>query len=279
MVSKRTGTILWTAGAIVGLLWLVVVGLLVAGYVAGEQPAPESGPQIDHSEAPSEVAADALAQLDYRDHTSELWYFRKNYTAGTVSGGIVLRLHVEHSERRLRMISWGTRTLGVDNQTITPDETPGHVLFGNDDYYRWQKNSRTGVWRRIPRRGVVYPDSVEDFTSNGGIAELRSSSPTVVTDNESVLAVRVTDSAVLTRFSLLGYYDRNASATIVVSKGENPHLERVTFRNRTGEETFTETIYVRNVGNATAPRPEPAPSVSVTEILARIARGLGRLFG
>lgn len=270
---------LWTVGAIVGALWLVVAGLLVTGYVAGEQASVESGPQIDHSEAPGEVAADALAQLGHRDHTSELWYFQKNHTTGAVSGGIVLRLHVEHSERRLRMASWGTQTFGADNETITPDRAPGHVLFGNDDYYRWQKNPRSGVWRRIPRRGVVYPDSVENFNPNGGIAELRDSSPTVVTDNESVLAVRVTDSAVLTQFTLLGYYDRNASATIVVSKGENPNLERVTFRNRTGEETFTETIYVRNVGNATAPRPEPAPSVSATEILARIARGLGRLFG
>lgn len=268
------------AGTLLAAFWLVVFGLLVAGYIAGAQPTLADGPEIDHSDPPNEVAADALRQLQYRDHTMEHWFFTDNQTTGARSGGILFRIHVQHSERRYRMIMWGDTTLPTmsDNETavVTPDQQPpDYELFGNDNFYRWQWNSELTYWMRN-RRAPMY-DEINDLSIGHTRSAVSNASGTVVADNESVLAVRVTDPEALSRIDdQFGRYGRNSSMTVVVAKGENPHLTRVTLRNHTA--AVEETIYIRNVGTATAPRPEQLPPVAATETAVRISRGLDELF-
>lgn len=274
MVSDRVETGLWTVGAVLGALWLVLVGLLVAGYVAGAHPTPDPGPKIDHSEPPNEVVVDAFRQLRTRDHTAELWFFDRNRTTGTTTGGIIYRVHLERSERRYRMVSWGTTTFATERGVVTSKRSPDYVIFGNDNFYVWQQNPENGRWER--RRGSPY-DSVDDYVVSEVDDAFVDASGTVVADNESALVVRVTNPEALARIGGIGYYERNASATVAVTKGENPHVERITLRNRTAG--IVETTYVNNVGTATAPRPEPAPPVTVTETVVRTVRGLRELFG
>lgn len=262
------------AGTLVAALWLIVLGLLVAGYVAGAPPEQADSPEIDHSEPPNEVAADALQQLQYRDHTSEHWVFIHNRTANTTRGGIVFRVHFQHSERRLRFAVWED-SLDTERSAVSPDSEPNYVLFGND-FYKWQQNSNPDYWTRNPS-GFTY-NKASQSSIWGANTVFRNASATVVANNESVLAVRVTDSEALSRVDdQFGRYGRNSSMTVVVAKGENPHLTRVTLRNRTA--AIEETIHVRNVGTATAPRPEPLTRVTATETIARIDHGLDELFG
>lgn len=275
-MNERAKSGLWAVGAVLGALWLVLLGLLVAGYVAGAQPTSDAGPEIDHSEPPNEVAVDALRRLRTRDYTAELWVFEHNRTLGTTSGGIVHRIHLQHSERRYRMISWGTTTFTTESGVITPDQSPDYAVFGNDNFYIWQRNPKTKSWERR-RRGSRYADM-----NGGGLGDTNEAfadAPgTVLADNESVLVVRVTNPDALARVDHgFSRYKHNASVTVVVTKGANSHVERITFRNRTlGVE---ETTHIDDVGTATAPRPEPAPPVTVTETVVRITRGLRELFG
>lgn len=271
-------TAAWVIAGVLGTAVLLATTLAVVGFIAGGPTDYGEPPSVDSGEPPGEVAADALAQLAHRDHATERWLSARNHSTDQVRGGVVWRVSVEHSERRIRMTSWGTATLGADpGETVTPDRTPGVELFGNANYYRWQRQPGDGTWSRVFTGGMNYDRT--RFLPVESVAPLREGSWTVATENDSALVVRSDDASVTSAFSTIYRFRQNATATVVVSKGADPVVRRVTLRNDTGRVTQSETFVVREVGPATAPRPEPAPPVSVTETLARVAVGLERLFG
>lgn len=257
----------WTLGALLGALALVSAAILAAGYVAGAPRDPGTGPTVDLAEPPGEVVADALADLRYRDHVLEWHLVVTNRTAGTSQGGLAFRAHIEHSERRVRLRVWPTAL------STPPDDRGLSTVFFGTDALKYEGTPERGHWARIVDGGVRYDE--------GGVADL-GMRPAVlrnatwaVSENESALVLRQTDPAVLRRTRPNENYRRNASMTVVVAKGEDPRLRRVTFVNRTAG--ARETFVVREYGTATAPRPNGVPPVTVTEVLARSVRGLERL--
>ncbi len=276
--GRRTRTAAWVAVGVLGTAVLLAAALAVAGYVAGGPTDYDEPPAVDHAEPGGEVAADALAQLAYRDHTTERWVSVRNRSTDRAKRGVVRRVTVEHSERRVRMTSWGTATLGAEpGETVTTNRTPGFELFGNRLYYRWQRRPGDGTWERVFTSGRNYDR--HRFLPVESVEPLRGASWTIVAENDSALVVRTGDSRATAAFATLFRYREDATATVVVAKGPNPHVTRVSLRNRSGPRVQTETFAVREVGSATAPRPEPAPPVSVTETVARVVVGLERLFG
>ena len=95
-VRRRVGIVL--VALVLGCLVVAAVG-----YAIGPDPGVQSVPMVDTDERPAEVVADAATQLHVRDHTWNLRLWERNLTTGSVSGGILWQMRVQHSQNRIRI--------------------------------------------------------------------------------------------------------------------------------------------------------------------------------
>lgn len=256
----------WGLAGIVGVLWLLLLALLVVGFVLGT-PGDGQTRTVEFDEPTAEVVADAVSKFRARDYTLELWFRNTNYNRGTRSGGIILRADVERSAGEIRLEQWRGALTGTE--TTLPSD-PHTEIFGAG-FASWRRPTGAEYWVRTSQRGGVSGSGdVVPFDP----ARIRGTTPTVVTDNETVLVVRFDDASALTGQQEAG----NTTARVVITKGSDPHVRQVRTVTRTRTTTRTWLYRVSNWETAEARRPAAVPAVTLSELLARIGRGLGRLF-
>ena len=251
--------------------WLLLLALLVAGFVVGPAP-PEDPPSIDADDPPATVAANALAQLDARDHTLERWLYRENATTGAVSGGILYRITIEHSAGEVRVRNYpGALASG---EWTTPSAY-SYRFFGT----RIVKYQRIGdgPWRRVVGGGFVYDKGARSLARYA--PAVRRANVTVATENATHLVLSITESRVVDRFA--GFSPaRNVSddtVRLVVRKGSTPHLQRAVYRGRTDDGVYRERHVIRNFGSAEARPPDGVPGTGASDAIARTVLGVERI--
>lgn len=265
----------WTVTGFSTLLsigWLVLLALFLAGFVVGPAP-PDEPPAIDTGESPSNVAADALAQLEVRDHTFECWLYRRNVTTGNVSGGILYRTTVEHSAGEVRTRIYLAAL--EKGKWITPS-APTYSVFSTR-WVQYQGTGDEGPRVRVHGKGRLYDGDTTALARHA--PRVRRANVTVAAENSTHLVISITEDRVVDRFA--GYSrSRNVSndvVRLVVRKGSEPHLDRVVYRGETDAVSYRERYLVRNVGTADARLPADAPGMEVTAAIGRTGRGVERI--
>lgn len=257
-------------GTLLACLWLLVAGLLLAGFVVGPAPTDTAdAPEVDTSDPPSEVAADAVAELRVRDHTVERWYRKVNTTSGERRGGIAYRVRVDHDDREVRVHTYPE----VYYEGITRPSDARYEFYGTTAV-RWQRAAPGGHWRRTPRHGYVYehyPSEVTDFED-----AFRGAEAVVVAENVSKLVIRVTDEETLdAHFASPNATQRRL--VVVVDKRPEPHLARITYTARGPDYRQRSTYDVSEVGTTDARRPGRAVPPWATHGAIRSLAGLERI--
>lgn len=267
-VLRGTATVFAT---LLSIGWLLLLALLVAGFVVGPAPL-QDPPSIDADDPPATVAADALAQLDARDHTLERWLYRENATTGNVSGGILYRITIDHSAGEVRVRNY-------------PDAlAPGAWTGRSASSYRFfgtrivtYQRIGDGPWRRVVGGGYVYDDGAKSLARHA--PAVRRANVTVATENATHLVLSITEGPVVDRFA--GFSPaRNVSNDTVrlfVRKGSKPHLQRAVYRGRTGAGVYRERHAIRHFGTAEARAPDGVPGTGASDAIARTVLGVERI--
>ena len=272
-MNDRLRTLGRRVGFVLVAVVLVCLAIVVAGYVVGPNPGVQSAPAVDVDEPPPEVVADATAQLWVRDHTWEQWTQERNLTTGAARGGIVAQVRVQHSRKRVRVTQWDF--LYEENETVEPTDPPVYEGFSRR-HAAWGSWTDEDDWNRITGIEPVYgPRSSAPVYYN---SQFRNASMTVVSENESALAVRTSDERALEALEMSGA-PGNVTVTFVVAKTENPYLSRVTVRHQRNESVDVNTYRVSAVGNTTAPKPDGVPAVTPVEVVRRTYFGVESLLG
>lgn len=254
-------------GRVVGAFLVVCLVVGAVGYALGPDPGVRSAPAVDADERPSQVVADAAAQLWVRDHTWELWVEERNRTTGRVSGGIRWRMRVQHSRDRVRIVVWDVPAQA--NETVGPADPPERRGFATR-YQGWVTSPDADGWRR--HDAAYGPTASAPVRS---VAGLRNASMTVVSENETALVVRTSDERAMGALQMGGR--GNVTATFVVAKTADPYLSRVTVRQEADGTVEVTVVDVSDVGTTTAPRPDSIPQVTLTEVAQRTLLGLKSL--
>lgn len=257
-------------GFLLGLVWLAVLGLLVAGFLVGPAPVDAAdAPAVDTGDPPAAVAADAVEQLRYRDHTVAEWWRFENRSTGEVGGGIFYRLEISHEHRRIHALGYG----GVYRDEWTaPTDSHGEVFAGSLASY---DRSPGGPWQRAGSTRATYR---RDVSSLGRTADvLRNADASVASENATTLVVVSRDPEVLEAYGVDP--ENDASVRFVVAKGEAAHLSRVVVSAQREEYDVRRTLVVTDVGSTDAAPPADVPPAPATGALARAVAGLERLFG
>lgn len=170
-------------GAILGLLIFVGLGFLAGGPIPRDDP-----PELDFSEPKHEVAADAIEQLQYRDHTAVTYKITTNRTTNYSKRRIGKTIRVQHSKRRAKLVIHLTQ---FDGGNVTLQ------VFQNR-YRSWAKQPGE-AWETIKpgaeiryRQGMVGGIIPEPETHNVAAA-LDGTNWSVFHENTSVLQLRTTD--------------------------------------------------------------------------------------
>ena len=268
-VFRGTATALAT---ILSIAWLLVLVVVIAGFVVGPAPVGE-GPTIDPADPPATIAGDALESLEYRDHTEELWLYRRNATSGDVAGGIAYRVTVEHSAGEVRVRNYP----GALSRGEWTNRSADSYRFFGTRVVRYQRLGEAGRWRRISQAGVTYDREGSGLSASATV--VRRANATLAAENATHLVVTVREQAVVNRLASFSPA-RNATqdrVRIVVRKGTDPHLAAVVYEGRTHEGTYRERHVVTNVGTADARRPRDGPGTGASDPIARTLLGAERI--
>lgn len=260
-------------GRAFGVLLLGFLIVATVGYAVGPEPGIQSAPTVDTDGPPSEVVADAATQLRVRDHTYELWQVERNRTTGSVNGGILWRMRIQHSRDRIRSVVWDGHSRS--NDTVEPTERPEREGFSNR-YTVWVNDTDDAKgWHRYESRiePLYQPTTASPVRYP---SELRNVSMETVAENETTLIVRTSNEQALEALHFGGSRG-NVTITFVVAKTDDPYLSRVTVREEMNDRVDVTTLRVSAVGTTTAKRPDPLPPTTPVEVFRRSAMGVASL--
>jgi len=227
------------AGAVVLLLSAVIVVQLLDPQFGEREP-----PEVDFSEPPNEVAADAAAQFEYVDYAYRVdikYDESEEWRQWSVT-------HVDHSNRTYRKVGPG----GEQEEVLYGTTAAGFVRhdIGED-------------WQVIGRTGFVYP--VPYLTQPIYVEQLREADASILAENLSTIEIQVN----VNPLKIEGDYPGNS--TLIINKRtsmiENVHIKYNP--NQMGTQYLR--LQVTETGT-TVKRPEEL-SFSPSEIFWDLARG------
>lgn len=305
----------WYA-VLLSVIWLLVAGLLAAGYVVGPAPTVDaaSAPAVDFDEPPSEIAADAHAQFRVRDHTVEHRLLHVQGSDPTVlgdpagsprgdhpvpphestriAGGVLSRTAVNYSTERVRIRTYPT----ILHEGYTEADAP-HVGLQASRFGRWGRWGPNGSWSRTiqtwedpPRNFSPYTSGEHPSVQSGlpGVdpADLRRSEASIHRENGTTMVIEFTAGPALDRFSgslawdlLSGGNATSERLLVVVRKGPVPHVARMEYTARGPSTLVRHSLLVSHVDATGVPHPDRTPPTAATGGVARAVAGVERILG
>lgn len=153
----------------IGLI-LVVLGSVVTVQLADPRLGERSPPDVDFSEPPSEIAADAATQFEYIDYSYRI-DFRRNRTDDWRQ---VRTMQVDHTDR--------------EYYKTGPNGEDGVVLYGTDAV-TFVRPDKKMAWRVTPIHDTVFP--APSISQPFYVNRLLHSNPSIVSQNSSLLQIHV----------------------------------------------------------------------------------------
>lgn len=149
---------------------LVLLGFVVAVQLADPQLGERSPPDVDFSDPPSEIAADAATQFEYIDYSYRI-DFRRNRTDDWRQ---VRTMQVDHTDR--------------EYYKTGPNGEDGVVIYGNDAV-TFVRPGDGNPWRVTAIQDATYPAPA--ISQPFRVDEIRRSNSTIVSDNFSTAVINL----------------------------------------------------------------------------------------
>ncbi|MCT9095729.1 hypothetical protein [Haloarchaeobius sp. HME9146] len=254
-----------------GFSWLAVLLVVVVALLLGPAPIAQDTHTVSADDPAAELAADAIADIQTRRHTTEVWIHKSEPSEEFERQGIwyrVVKSTPDGSTGRVEL--WP----GILRENTTPAD-PGYAYYADVPFY-WTRGA-DGDWRRVEySTSVQVAEIFQDDVGSVRPAVLREANASMTAKNSSMVTVRYTDPAIIEGFSLEVGENDSGYVLLSIAIDEKPHLQRVEVQVSSNQFVSRRVFRVSEVDTATVETPDHVPATT-ERLVWRAEHGLDRM--